>query len=134
MLAPRKSLRPKARKKSIYGVGEKSTQSPDGMTIAEREAAARNEARRKDALEGRAARRAGRKIGSDASAASSSRMKKEEQESQDIFNMLMDGAAEMDKKAYEIDQEGTDYNYEVAGLNIPDYDESKPKKETINID
>jgi hypothetical protein len=100
MLAPRKSLRPKARKKSIYGVGEKSTQSPDGMTIAEREAAARNEARRKDALEGRAARRAGRKIGSDASAASSSRMKKEEQESQDIFNMLMDGAAEMDKKAY----------------------------------
>ena len=38
---------------------------------------------------------------------------------------------EMDKKAYEIDQEGTDYNYEVAGLNIPDYDESKPKKETI---
>ena len=100
MPAPRKSLRPKARKKSIYGVGEKSTQSPDGMTIAEREAAARNEARRKDALEGRAARRAGRKIDSDASAASSSRMKKEEQESQDIFNMLMDGAAEMDKKAY----------------------------------
>ena len=38
---------------------------------------------------------------------------------------------EMDKKAYKIDQEGTDYNYEVAGLNIPDYDESKPKKETI---
>jgi len=100
MPAPRKSLRPKARKKSIYGVGEKSTQSPDGMTIAERETAARNEARRKDALEGRAARRAGRKIDSDASAASSSRMKKEEQESQDIFNMLMDGAAEMDKKAY----------------------------------
>ena len=27
-------------------------------------------------------------------------MKKEEQESQDIFNMLMDGAAGMDKKAY----------------------------------
>jgi hypothetical protein len=49
MSAPKKSLRPKARKKSIYGVGEKSTQSPDGMTIAEREAAARNEARRKDA-------------------------------------------------------------------------------------
>ena len=100
MSAPKKSLRPKARPKSIYGVGEKSTQSPDGMTIAEREAAARNEARRKDALEGRAARRAGRKIDSDASAASSSRMKKEEQESQNIFNMLMDGAAEMDKKAY----------------------------------
>ena len=100
MPAPKKSLRPKARAKSIYGVGEKSTQSPDGMTIAEREAATRNEARRKDALEGRAARRAGRKIDSDASAASSSRMKKEEQESQNIFNMLMDGAAEMDKKAY----------------------------------
>ena len=100
MPAPKKSLRPKARKKSIYGVGEMSTQSPDGMTIEEREAAARNAARRKDALEGRAARRAGRKIGSDASAASSSRMKKEEQESQDIFNMLMDGSAEMDKKAY----------------------------------
>ncbi len=76
MPAPKKSLRPKARLKSIYGVGEKSTQSPDGMTIAEREASARNEARRKDALEGRAARRAGRKIDSDASAASSSRMKK----------------------------------------------------------
>lgn len=38
---------------------------------------------------------------------------------------------EMDKKAYEIDQEGTDYNYEVGGLNIPDYDQIKPKKETI---
>ena len=100
MAAPRTSLRPEARKKSIYGVGEKSTQSPDGMTIAEREAAARNAARRKDALEGRAARRAGRKIDSDASAAPSSRMKKEDQESQDIFNMLMEGAAEMDKKAY----------------------------------
>jgi hypothetical protein len=99
MSAPKKSLRPKARKKSIYGVGEKSTQSPDGMTIEEREAAARNAARRKDALEGRAARRAGRKIDSDASAAPSSRMKKEEQESQDIFNMLMEGSAEMDKKA-----------------------------------
>ena len=38
---------------------------------------------------------------------------------------------EMDKKAYEIDQEGIDYNYEVGGLNIPDYDQIKPKKETI---
>lgn len=38
---------------------------------------------------------------------------------------------EMDKKAYEIDQEGKDFNYEVGGLNIPDYDEIKPKKETI---
>lgn len=38
---------------------------------------------------------------------------------------------EMDKKAYEIDQEGTDYNYEVGGLNIPDYDQIKPNKETI---
>ena len=37
MSAPEKSLRPKARPKSIYGVGEKSTQSPDGLTIAERE-------------------------------------------------------------------------------------------------
>jgi hypothetical protein len=39
--------------------------------------------------------------------------------------------AKMDKKAYEIDQEGIDYNIEVSGLNIPDYDEIKPKKETI---
>jgi hypothetical protein len=38
---------------------------------------------------------------------------------------------EMDKKAYEIDQEGKDFNYEVGGLNIPDYDEVKPEKETI---
>jgi hypothetical protein len=37
----------------------------------------------------------------------------------------------MDKKAYEIDEEGIDYNMEVSGLNIPDYDEIKPKKETI---
>jgi hypothetical protein len=37
MPAPKKSLRPKARPKSIYGVEEKSTQSPDGLTIAERE-------------------------------------------------------------------------------------------------
>lgn len=39
--------------------------------------------------------------------------------------------AKMDKKAYEIDQEGIDYNMEVSGLNIPDYDEVKPSKETI---
>jgi hypothetical protein len=39
--------------------------------------------------------------------------------------------AKMDKKAYEIDEEGIDYNMEVSGLNIPDYDEVKPKKETI---
>jgi hypothetical protein len=39
--------------------------------------------------------------------------------------------AKMDKKAYEIDEEGTDFNYEVAGLNIPDYDGKGPKKETI---
>ena len=39
--------------------------------------------------------------------------------------------AKMDKKAYEIDEEGIDYNMEVSGLNIPDYDEIKPKKETI---
>jgi len=37
MPAPKKSLRPKARPKSIYGVEEMSTQSPDGLTIAERE-------------------------------------------------------------------------------------------------
>lgn len=39
--------------------------------------------------------------------------------------------AKMDKKAYEIDEEGTDFNYEVAGLNIPDYDGKGPKKEFI---
>ena len=39
--------------------------------------------------------------------------------------------AKMDKKAYEIDEEGIDYNMEVSGLNIPDYDEVKPKKEYI---
>ena len=39
--------------------------------------------------------------------------------------------AKMDKKAYEIDQEGIDYNMEVGGLNIPDYDGKPPKKETI---
>jgi hypothetical protein len=37
MPAPKKSLRPKARPKSIYGVEEMSTRSPDGLTIAERE-------------------------------------------------------------------------------------------------
>ena len=37
----------------------------------------------------------------------------------------------MDKKAYEIDEEGIDYNMEVAGLNIPDYDGKPPKKEYI---
>ena len=37
MAAPKKSLRPKARPKSIYGVEEMSTRSPDGRTIAERE-------------------------------------------------------------------------------------------------
>ena len=41
MPAPKKSLRPKARPKSIYGVEEMSTQSPDGMTIEEREKALR---------------------------------------------------------------------------------------------
>jgi hypothetical protein len=39
--------------------------------------------------------------------------------------------AKMDKKAYEIDEEGKDFNYEVAGLNIPDYDGKGPDKETI---
>ncbi len=38
---------------------------------------------------------------------------------------------EMEKMAYEIDDEGKDFNFEVSGLNIPDYDENKPKKETI---
>jgi len=37
MPAPKKSLRPKARPESIYGVEEISTQSPDGLTIEERE-------------------------------------------------------------------------------------------------
>jgi len=41
MSAPKKSLRPKARPKSIYGVEEMSTRSPDGMTIKEREEARR---------------------------------------------------------------------------------------------
>ncbi len=50
MPAPKKSLRPKARKKSIYGVGEMSTQSPDGMTIEEREAAARLLAKKREGL------------------------------------------------------------------------------------
>jgi hypothetical protein len=39
--------------------------------------------------------------------------------------------AKMDKKAYEIGEEGIDYNIETGGINIPDYDEVKPKKETI---
>lgn len=39
--------------------------------------------------------------------------------------------AKMDKKAYEIDQEGIDYNMDVSGLNIPDYDGKPPKKDTI---
>ncbi len=42
MPAPRKSLRPRARKKSIYGVGEKSTQSP---AVARGNAAAKRRAR-----------------------------------------------------------------------------------------
>ena len=37
----------------------------------------------------------------------------------------------MEKMAYEIDDKGKDFNFEVSGLNIPDYDENKPKKETI---
>lgn len=39
--------------------------------------------------------------------------------------------AKMDKKAYEIDEEGTDFNMEIGGLNIPDYDGKPPKKEYI---
>ena len=40
--------------------------------------------------------------------------------------------AKMDKKAYEIDEEGTDFNYQLAGPNIPDYDAGgHPNKETI---
>jgi hypothetical protein len=39
--------------------------------------------------------------------------------------------AKMDKVAYEIDEEGTDYNMEIGGLNIPDYDGKPPKKEKI---
>ena len=37
----------------------------------------------------------------------------------------------MEKKAYEIDEEGTDFNVEIAGQNIPDYDGKPPKKEFI---
>ena len=50
MPAPKKSLRPKARRKSIYGVGEGSTQSPDGLTIEEREEAARLRALKQKSL------------------------------------------------------------------------------------
>jgi len=40
--------------------------------------------------------------------------------------------AKMDKVAYEIDEEGTDFNREVGGLNIPDYDlGAHPDKKTI---
>ena len=39
--------------------------------------------------------------------------------------------AKMDKMAYEIDEEGTDFNMEIAGQNIPDYDGKPPKKEFI---
>lgn len=40
--------------------------------------------------------------------------------------------AKMDKVAYEIDEEGTDFNREVGGLNIPDYDlGGHPDKKTI---
>ena len=100
MPAPKKSLRPKSRPKSIYGVGEKSTKSPDGLTIAEREKKARDSKRRKDVFETRAANRAGAKIESDAKAASSSRMKSEEKKSDDIFNMMMEAATELEKKSY----------------------------------
>jgi hypothetical protein len=41
MPAPKKSLRPKARPKSIYGVEEMSTRSPDNRTRKEREEARR---------------------------------------------------------------------------------------------
>ena len=37
----------------------------------------------------------------------------------------------MEKKAYEIDDEGTDFNVEIAGQNIPDYDGKPPEKEFI---
>lgn len=37
----------------------------------------------------------------------------------------------MEKKAYEIDEEGTDFNVEIAGQNIPDYDGKPPEKEFI---
>jgi hypothetical protein len=39
--------------------------------------------------------------------------------------------AKMDKMAYEIDDEGIDFNVEIAGQNIPDYDGKPPKKEFI---
>jgi hypothetical protein len=79
MSAPKKSLRPKARPKSIYGVGEKSTQSPDGITIAEREKKARTKPAAKTPLRRVLAALVERLIRM--LKASSSRMKKEEQES-----------------------------------------------------
>ena len=39
--------------------------------------------------------------------------------------------AKMDKMAYEIDEEGIDFNMEVSGQMIPDYDGKPPKKEFI---
>jgi len=40
--------------------------------------------------------------------------------------------AKMDKKAYEIDEEGTDFNMQIGGQLIPDYDNgSHPDKKTI---
>ena len=40
--------------------------------------------------------------------------------------------AKMDKKAYEIDEEGTDFNMQLSGQQIPDYDNgSQPDRETI---
>lgn len=100
MPAPKKSLRPKSRPKSIYGVGEKSTKSPDGLTIAEREKKARDSKRRQDVFDTRAANRAGAKIESDANAAPTARMKSEEKKSDDLFNMMMEAAAELEKKSY----------------------------------
>jgi len=39
--------------------------------------------------------------------------------------------AKMDKMAYEIDEEGIDFNVEVSGQMIPDYDGKPPKKKFI---
>ena len=38
----------------------------------------------------------------------------------------------MDKKAFEISDEGQDFDYEIAGLQIPDYDEVQPNEEWVS--
>jgi hypothetical protein len=38
----------------------------------------------------------------------------------------------MDKKGFEISDEGQDFDYETAGLNIPDYDEVQPNEDWVS--